>query len=93
LNEEQRKLRDFAEKYRLCVRDISDLLETLSPITDDLSRFDTSKELQHITVLSEEALHKLHSAADNLAEVSERLERLLPLYEVLTPPQPPAQHD
>lgn len=93
MNEEQRKLRDFSEKYRLCVRDISDLLEALSPATDALSKFDTTKELQRITELSEEALHKLHLAADNLAEASERLERLLPLYEVLTPPQPPVQLD
>lgn len=93
MNEEQRKLRGFVEKYRLCVRDISDLLEALSPATDALSKFDTTKELQHITELSEEALHKLHLAADNLAEASERLEKLLPLYEVLTPPQPPTQHD
>lgn len=85
MNEEQRKLRDFAEKYRLCVRDISDLLEALSPTTGGLSKFDTSKELQYIMGLSEEALHKLHLADDNLAEVSERLDRLLPFYEVLTP--------
>lgn len=93
MNEEQKKVNDFAEKYSLCVRELFDVLEVLTPVTDELSRFDTSEEIQHITELSEEALRKLRLTADNLAEASERLERLLPLYEVLIPPQPPVQFD
>lgn len=80
VNEEQKKLNDFAEKYNLCVRDFIKVLEVLSPTTDTISNFDMTEELRHITGLSKEALRKLHIATDSLVEVSERLKRLLPLY-------------
>lgn len=93
VNEEQKKLIDFAEKYNLCVRDLKEVLEVLAPTTEDISHFDMTEELRYITGLSEETLRKLHIVTDSLVEVSERLKRLIPLYEVLTPPQPPVWDD
>lgn len=93
MNEEQKKVNEFAEKYNLCVRDLTKVLEVLLQTTDAINNFDMTEELLYINGLSEEALCKLHIATDSLVEVSERLKRLIPIYEVLTPPQPPMLDD